>query len=335
MNQFIDNEIVKEISSAQNVMYILNEKSAFSLTQYKVMQNNQKQGLVKCAKSTYNGKLKLVYFNEALQPLSSFIDYINIDKLLFYLEKALKYIIELKNNGFLNLCNLDFSADKIFVNQESESVELIYVPLEESKVVISEFEKKMIADISEIVASASKISMHIANRFCTEMLLQCKSIEETYSFIKSNRMKFQGEDEVINDISQIVSYTEPAKKEEFKTVDNTTAKKRTIVPVLHCVQEMILRSEDISNPLEFKICNDEFIIGKKLNSVDGYIPSNAAVSRQHCMIMKNDMGFTVTDLGSANGTFVNGIKLAIAETCEIKDGDVLRVANITFKASVI
>lgn len=334
MNQFIDNSIVQEISSTQNVMYLLDDKSVFSLTQYKVMQNNSKQGLVKCAKSTYNGKLKLVYFNESLQPLSVFIDSINMDQLLTYLEKTLKYILDLKNNGFLNLCNLDFSADKIFIDKETETVELIYVPLEESKTVFPEFEKEIIADISEIVASASKISMHIANRFCTEMLLQCKNIDETYSFIKSNRKKFQGENEEINDISQIMSYTETVKKDAFESAD-TLSDKKTIVPRLHCIQQMILRSEDPNNPLEFIIRNKEFVIGKKANTVDGYIPSNAAVSRIHCMVMKTGTGFEVTDLGSANGTFVNGIKLAIAETREIKDGDVLRIANITFNASVV
>lgn len=57
------------------------------------------------------------------------------------------------------------------------------------------------------------------------------------------------------------------------------------------------------------------------------IPSNA-ISRKHCRLeILKDM-LTVEDLGSANGTFVNEVK--IAEMSYLKPGDVLRIGPFRF-----
>lgn len=57
------------------------------------------------------------------------------------------------------------------------------------------------------------------------------------------------------------------------------------------------------------------------------IPS-AAISRKHCRLAVMKDMLTVEDLGSANGTFVNEVK--IAELSYLKPGDVLRVGPYRF-----
>lgn len=53
----------------------------------------------------------------------------------------------------------------------------------------------------------------------------------------------------------------------------------------------------------------------------------ANVSRQHCEIVLEPNGLMVRDLGSSNGTFVNGERV---EQHEVKPGDMLTVGSVVF-----
>src|ERR1700722_11720522 len=70
------------------------------------------------------------------------------------------------------------------------------------------------------------------------------------------------------------------------------------------------------------------------------LPGDATVSRQHCLIEIESDGVWVQDLGSLNGTLVNGAKIGQRERNHdgestmvqpprqhLKDGDELRICN--------
>jgi pSer/pThr/pTyr-binding forkhead associated (FHA) protein len=75
---------------------------------------------------------------------------------------------------------------------------------------------------------------------------------------------------------------------------------------------------------------------------------HADVSRHHCVLEINPPAIRVRDLGSRNGTYVNGVRLegphhfspdgrTEADTdagCDLKNGDELRVGNTTFLVHV-
>jgi diguanylate cyclase (GGDEF)-like protein len=56
--------------------------------------------------------------------------------------------------------------------------------------------------------------------------------------------------------------------------------------------------------------------------------ADAAVSRRHARLDRRPDGYHVTDLGSTNGTLVNGVRVA---TAALRDGDSLRVGNSVFR----
>lgn len=60
-------------------------------------------------------------------------------------------------------------------------------------------------------------------------------------------------------------------------------------------------------------------------------PLSEEVSRRHCAITVGPTEIWVEDLGSRNGTFVNGTK--IAERTKVVDGDIVRVASLELKVS--
>lgn len=53
------------------------------------------------------------------------------------------------------------------------------------------------------------------------------------------------------------------------------------------------------------------------------------VSRQHCLLILSDAGVLVRDLGSRNGTFING--MPISEETPLKPGDTLTTGPMTFE----
>jgi pSer/pThr/pTyr-binding forkhead associated (FHA) protein len=61
-------------------------------------------------------------------------------------------------------------------------------------------------------------------------------------------------------------------------------------------------------------------------------PNSEQVSREHSQFTLQDGVVTVQDLGSRNGTFVNGKQLT--EPCQIKDRDLVQVGPLTFAVSI-
>ncbi|MBC8060471.1 MAG: FHA domain-containing protein [Clostridiaceae bacterium] len=82
--------------------------------------------------------------------------------------------------------------------------------------------------------------------------------------------------------------------------------------------------------IEVVISKKEFVIGKNPESVDGVIPFNKAISRVHCKISFVNNLYMLKDLKSANGTYVNSVKLQEDQQIEIIIGDKIRLANSEF-----
>jgi pSer/pThr/pTyr-binding forkhead associated (FHA) protein len=61
-------------------------------------------------------------------------------------------------------------------------------------------------------------------------------------------------------------------------------------------------------------------------------PLSEEVSRRHCAIVVGPSDVWVEDLGSRNGTFVNGTQ--IAEKTRVTDGDLVRIGSLELRVSV-
>ena len=85
--------------------------------------------------------------------------------------------------------------------------------------------------------------------------------------------------------------------------------------------------------LELQFKDKEVITFGRAQSSFGYIhiPKSRNVSRQHFFITRRNDEFYINDLGSTNGTFVNGQK--ITSERELMPGDVIKAADIEMKVS--
>lgn len=86
---------------------------------------------------------------------------------------------------------------------------------------------------------------------------------------------------------------------------------------------------------------DEIIIGRK-DPTTGHIPHvdldlhdglNKGVSRRHAAIVRSDGALKLLDLGTPNGTFLNGQKLVPQQPRVLRDGDDIRLGHLVVRVS--
>lgn len=81
---------------------------------------------------------------------------------------------------------------------------------------------------------------------------------------------------------------------------------------------------------KISIKKPEFTIGRSQSC--SLCAGSSAVSRQHCMISRDESKVTVRDMGSRNGTLVNGAK--IEGTVELASGDEITVGPLKFLLTI-
>ncbi len=80
--------------------------------------------------------------------------------------------------------------------------------------------------------------------------------------------------------------------------------------------------------LEFPLKRGENTIGREAADV---LLVNSTVSRKHGRVLVEDAGVFIEDIGSANGTFVDGVKLEPNQRVEIKDGSEITIGSVVMK----
>jgi DNA-binding winged helix-turn-helix (wHTH) protein len=82
----------------------------------------------------------------------------------------------------------------------------------------------------------------------------------------------------------------------------------------------------VRGTLEIRIDSPELVLGRE-PGLPGTI-DDASVSRRHARLCRDATGVSLSDLGSKNGTFVNGARLS--EPVVLEDGDEVRLGLVTF-----
>jgi len=83
--------------------------------------------------------------------------------------------------------------------------------------------------------------------------------------------------------------------------------------------------------LEIPLKKEKFLIGRAKECA--LRAGSEAISRQHCAITRNENGYTVRDLGSRNGTYVNDSR--ITDEVPLAAGNELRVGPLKFRVDTI
>ncbi|MEM1695489.1 MAG: FHA domain-containing protein [Desulfurococcaceae archaeon] len=113
--------------------------------------------------------------------------------------------------------------------------------------------------------------------------------------------------------------TPPGRGEETIVMERTTASKET---------DMVLAILELSDGRIIPITSPRQIFGRA--DFEKYVAADALkyVSRRHFMIYLEPGGFFIEDLGSANGTIVNGSDIRGKGKVPLKSGDIIEVGGV-------
>lgn len=300
--------LISETDDTQNISYLLNDNNLFFLTGYKVLHNQEKKGLIKCVKLKYNGKLKILYLSSNYKTLISLLPSLNANSFINVLVNLLSSILDIKSNGFLKCQNIDISLDKIFVDTSTYSVHLIYLPITSNvgNQNSEAFESELRTILIKLINSTPNIASEGVLKISAALANATNSLEQLYKIVKS------------------------------ESAGGGLPPKLSKQPgggMLKNQPQMRLSSINSSDNISFNINKPDFVIGKNAAAVDGAISFNKAISRVHCKIIYNGR-YLVIDLGSANGTYINNIRLLVNNPAAINNGDTLKLANCEFYVSI-
>lgn len=307
MNALVEKGFMTEMACGSNFSYVLSDNSAFLSTEYKVLQSQANSCFVKCMKMLYNGKIQLFYLTKTLKPFSALLPSLDADSFLTIVGNLLADIIDVKHNGFLSCQNIDISFDKVFVDPATYKVSLVYVPV--SKRIYedsSTFENEVRTGLVKLITGVSTLSAPKTMQLASDLSNGLMTIEDLSSRVKGGKGTSGGGSISGN-----------------KGGSSNKAGKLRITAM------------NAPTRVEIDVTKDSFVIGKNASSVDGVISFNKMISRVHCRIDSQNGEFTITDLQSANGTYVNKVKLQPNQPHPIKSGDVIRLANSDFQVSLV
>lgn len=313
MNALVEKGFMTEMASGSNFSYVLSDNTTFLSTEYKVLQSQANSCFVKCMKMLYNGKIQLFYLTKTLKPFSALLPSLDADSFLTIVGNLLADIIDVKHNGFLSCQNIDISFDKVFVDPATYKVSLVYVPV--SKRIYednSTFENEVRTGLVKLITGISTLSTPKTMQLASDLSNGLMTIEDLSARVKGGKGTSGGSS------SSGGSFGSGGKG----NTGNSTGKLRII-------------AMNAPTRVEIDVTKDSFVIGKNASSVDGVISFNKMISRVHCRIDSHNGEFTITDLQSANGTYVNRVKLQPNQPHTIKNGDVIRLANSDFQVSVM
>jgi len=305
VNMLIENGTINRVESGTNLAYVVNDHTIFSTTEYKVLQSQSHSAFIKCMKLLYNGKIQLYYLTSGFKPLTDILNTLNARTFMTVTANILNDIISVKNNGFLSCKSVDVSLDHIYVDPITYKIGLIYLPL--SKRVYSDmsaFENELRTELIKLIQNLPTVISPKTMQLAADLANGKLSLEEIHSRTKGE-----------------ASIDAPS---DFDRFGAESADKKTVKLV----------SLNAAQPFEIVVTKDIFVIGSKREIVDYAILFNKTISRSHCKIIRQGDRVAIVDVGSANGTYLNGNCIYPGQSYPIKNGDTVQLATSEFRVCI-
>ncbi len=299
--------IIQELECGNNFAYVLIDNQHFINTDYKVLLSQTNEIFVRCMKLSYNGHIGLFYETEDYTPFTKMFTQMTSDNLITIASNLFSAVIEVQNNGFLSSQNIDIAWNRIYVNQHTLKVKLVYVPVDcgvfDS---FAEFESELRSSFIKLANGLVIEKTPRLDKFILDLSNGSLSLKDLF-----NRTRGEGTDILIDPtyVSRTVS------TDTFRDTDNY---KLVAIGAPGGHFEIVLDKENI-------------LLGKKQDIVDVCIPFNNMISRKHCRIFKEGGHYYIMDVGSANGTRINGFKIPKDQKYPFKRGDIIRLADSDFQ----
>lgn len=300
-------EKLKEQEYGTYLAYTLTEHADMHDIGYRVMAG-QEESLLPCYRVSYNGMDRLVYLTEQLTPLSECLEEAGPERLGSWLCRLAETVEEIESSGFLQAGCIDHRLNRIYVERTGSRVKLIYLPVriprraQERAVFDNELRGRLIRAIGAGRQAESPGMKRLLE------LLQ----DPTVPLMELGNRLAAGSGRTAGSGRAAVA---PPPRENAPLSDSSGS---------------ALGLQAVDGSISFTVAGTPFILGKSREKADGVIAGNPAVSRVHCRLIREAGKWFLEDMGSANGTYLDGRRIMAGQRTELKEGGRLRLANMEF-----
>jgi hypothetical protein len=317
---------IEVVESAQNAAYLMEEDALFFGTGYKVLLGQDKDYLVRCAQARWNGRIKIVYFTRQLKMLASCVPVMDSSTFKLVLVSLVEAILDVGENGFLTIQNIDLSENRIFIDGDSYSARIIYLP---AIVPVSGSDE---ASTYQIFADTILRMLSLLGSKSTGTEGMPSELEGIQAQLKQSAGSFQSLLQILKEGAHGQHQQHDARANASIVDSSKTGRNKPgdAPPREADVASFALKLEGPRAAKTIEIAKQEVVLGKSKTRTDCVIDNSAAVSRVHCKVSLKDGGLFVTDQDSANGTFVNEKRILAGAPVALNVGDRLRLADVSF-----
>lgn len=325
------------LKDSQKISVVLEEQGFLDKTGLKVMQNVAEDvGLIGGFQADYNNQIRVNYNVSKYVSLALLLNQVTEEQLFGILCNLEDILHEIYNVGFLCYENISFEAEDIFLDANSYRAYLVYLPVKNvfPQMGQAEFEgyfKKALSAIIEKKATTDKKLLGLKKAFQLGMPL-----DEAFHAARNGEIEV----ELPPDSPESDPVLQPDPKGEvhgggwlkklFGEKPTPQAGRDAKPETPPKEERWILTGVDTPRAVSLLIEGEEYVVGKSPQMSQGVLEFNRTISRRHCKFIPKGGKCFVTDMDSANGTFVNGQRLQQGEIREVFPGDRVQLANSTF-----
>ncbi len=308
---------IQEIHTIGSISYILEDESLFYGTSFKVFTSQDIDCLLPCAKSRWNGKIKLHYFTKGYRSLKECVANFGQEQFRNVILNIIYGLLAIEDNGFLSMKNVVLTPKSIYVDINSMHTKLVYLPL--TYPILG-------ANTSEICDKVCALVL--------ECIQSCPQASGMFSDLQAHLI--DGKTCTLNDLIVTlnggsinwgaVPITQVRKAKLLENAYSGSASSGSVEDA----NNFVLLAQGSSLPSIISLQKPETVLGRSNSKADCVITSSSAISRMHCKLSLRNGKLFVTDLGSANGTFVDQERMASNSTKELIEGAQLRLADVGY-----
>lgn len=298
---------------AQNRAVVLDEDALFYGTGYKMLRSQGLDCLAPCVRARLNGHVQLVYVTRNYVPLLQFAQGASGEAVARALGGFVDAVLELRANGFLSDRSVLLDADTVYVDPATESVKLLYVPL------------------TRPVAGGNDVE--VGRRVFDTCQAALAAVSPGITLSGSAAYEWGKLEMLRSDLGKLTSasaWRHAARHTRGGSKNTATAVSE------HADVAYLLSAQVGGRSVSVRVCGPRTVLGKSASRADCVVNASPAISRAHCALsVRADGSLAVTDLGSRNGTWADGVRVQPNTERVIADGGTLKLANIMFTVTKV
>lgn len=307
--------------------YIFVDTTLFSDTAFRVIKTKE-HDFLNGVKVTHNGKVKIIYDLSQYSPLAEVVGKLTSPNFLCIIKEVLRIVLDTSSNGFLSIEDIRIDINEIYINKEYKPV-LVYLPLNtvnRANLIDTE------SEVRKLIINIISENRNLNNAKIMALYHDAGSLISLQQMYENLIINIEKQDEVSDD--QVSSLTQSQTRTQDSVSSVNTKRKLTSIffkdkksskNIITARKPIVLNGVN-DMKISLIINKDEYTIGKKVDLVDGVIDV-PSVSRIHCKVVWVDNSYYITDLGSLNGTCVNGKQINPGQLHAIEIGDVISIAK--------